>query len=179
MDDCGFGESHDSDSNKFDESSEEEGDGEEEDPHKEWRESVPDYHRETLSVLEEITEASFSLNIIGYTRANGIAQSLIKYLMSGEDLAMEMVKDFETEGEKIIQILADSHSQEYKTFRLKIEEGKERVARAAESMRQLVDNGIDEIEKANKELEGGKRDMEAQYEELNDVIERMLGEIDI
>lgn len=174
-----FSESQGSGSDEFSESSEgEEGEGRE-GPGGLRRGPVPESQLEMSSVLGKLMQAGYPLNIVRFPRANSLVQNLMEYLMGGEELALEMIGDFVAQGEKVIQTLADSHSQEHQAFLSRIEEIKKVVAKKTRGVKQMVENTVGEIEKGRKELEGGKREIEREYERLGDDVERMLGAIAI
>ncbi|RPA93944.1 hypothetical protein L873DRAFT_1837774 [Choiromyces venosus 120613-1] len=134
---------------------------EEEDAHIIWRKSLPGHLKETLSALEQIT------------------RGLVKYLMCSEELAIEMIEDFEARGNKLIQALDDSHTQEYEEFLENLEEAKKAIAAKAEELDQVIRNGLDSIERKEEEWRNSQMDGGGEHQKLDDEIEKMLMDTDV
>jgi hypothetical protein len=116
-----------------------------------WRAALPDYHQETLAVLDRISH------------------HWIHYLMSGEDKAEQVIKDYEAQADKVISFLQQSHRDEYNEFLTRVKAMREKVLQLCnntrEKARMMVPKGLDlaatkrNLKRKHEELEGGIEDM--------------------
>ncbi|KAG0638879.1 hypothetical protein HOY80DRAFT_1016191 [Tuber brumale] len=128
----------------------------EEDAHIIWRKSLPGHLKETLSALEQIT------------------RGLVKYLVCSEELAIEMIENFEAQGTRLVKALDDSHTQEYNEFLENLEEAKKAVAAKAEELDQLIRNGLDSVERKEEDWKNNQMAKKKQHQKLDNAIEEML-----
>ncbi|PWW75206.1 hypothetical protein C7212DRAFT_358494 [Tuber magnatum] len=128
----------------------------EEDAHTAWRKSLPGHLKGTLSALEQIT------------------RGLVKYLVCSEELAVELIEGFEAQGARLIQSLDDSHAQEYEEFLDNLEEARKAVAAKAGELDQVIRNGLDSVERKEKDWENSRMARKKQHQKLDDEVEEML-----
>ncbi|KAI5819524.1 hypothetical protein BZA77DRAFT_376720 [Pyronema omphalodes] len=116
-----------------------------------WRAALPDYHQETLAVLDRISHR------------------WIQYLMSGEEKAGQIMKDYEAQADEVIRFLQKSHRDEYNEFLTRVKAMREKMLQlcnnAREEARMMVPKGLDlgatkrNLKRKHEELEGGIEDM--------------------
>ncbi|KAI5848716.1 hypothetical protein DFP73DRAFT_621171 [Morchella snyderi] len=159
--DTGTSDYEDSDTDDDDDGNHEDEDEESlEDEHQKWRQSVPDYHLESLSVL------------------NQISRGLLRYLMSGEELAMEIVNDFEKKGREIAEQLGASHRCEYEEFLTRVKLGEKKVQMEHAEIMEAVGKGLSEITRRSKVLKDVRTKLSKEYEALDVTISTMMANLE-
>ncbi|KAF8543639.1 hypothetical protein BDD12DRAFT_907174 [Trichophaea hybrida] len=114
-----------------------------------WRSSLPDYHKETLSVLEKITK------------------HWIYYLMSSEERIEQTLKDYETRADEVIALFQETHFDEYCQFLKRLKDSRKKVLGICHETREKVKSMVPE----NLDLGMIERDLKRKNEDLEKGIE--------
>jgi hypothetical protein len=95
-------------------------------------------------------------------------------LMNSEDLALNMIEDFEARGSEIIKTLGSAHKEEHDRFLVKVEKAKEAIAEKTKDMKGIMERAVCEVEKGKEIVAGGQRVAQEEYEQVQKEIDRML-----
>lgn len=94
--------------------------------------------------------------------------------MSGEELAMEVIKDFEKQGNKIVKQLGDSHEREYKEFLSRVELAKEKIQKEHAKIMEDVEDDMAELGKQAATFSGERQKIESNYSALDNKVSRLI-----
>ncbi|KAL7272807.1 hypothetical protein RUND412_004369 [Rhizina undulata] len=111
-----------------------------------WREAVPPEYDETLEVLDKITKG------------------LLNYLRSGEEMAMQVIEDFEVQGNNLIRQLGEKHQQAFNEFKNVIEDGKRIVENDQKSIRRDLQQKAENNRK--RKMADLKKGIESEYSRM-------------
>lgn len=98
--------------------------------------------------------------------------------MSGEELAMEVIKDFEKQGNEIVRQLGESHKKEYESFLIKANIGKEEVQKKHAIIMKAVEHDMAELQGQQLTLADLRTNINDDYSALDDTISRIMARLE-
>lgn len=98
--------------------------------------------------------------------------------MSGEELAMEVIKDFEKQGNEIVRQLGESHKKEYDKFLAKVNIQKEKVHKKHTMVMEAVEHDMIELQEEQLTLAGLRKDINNDYSALDDTISKLIARLE-
>lgn len=129
----------------------------EDEPENHWADDIPDYHRETLGVLDQI------------------AQNWILYLMSSEEKLAAVIKDHKSKSLQVVDKLRDLHALEHEKFQAKLKDAETKYRECC----RITRKEMDEMLKGDggKALERMDDVVEGRYGKIQGVLEDILREL--
>lgn len=98
--------------------------------------------------------------------------------MSSEELAMEVIEDFEKQGNEIIKQLGESHKKEYDNFLVRANIEKEKVHKKHTMTMEAVGHDMIELQEEQLTLAGLRKDMNDDYSTLDDTILKLIARLE-
>lgn len=98
--------------------------------------------------------------------------------MSGEELALEIIKDFEKQGSEIVRQLGESHKKEYGEFLDKVRAGKQKVQREHTRILKTVERDSLKLEKEKATLTNLRTKINYNYSTLDSKISKLMVDLE-
>jgi hypothetical protein len=98
--------------------------------------------------------------------------------MSGEELAMEIINDFEKNGREIAEQLGTSHRREYEEFLTRVKLGEKKVQMEHAKIMEAVGEDFSEITRRSEKLKDVRTKLRKEYEVLDVTISTMMANLE-
>lgn len=98
--------------------------------------------------------------------------------MSGEELATEVIKNFEKQGNEIVRRLEESHKKEYETFLARLNIGKEKVQMKHAVVMEAVGHDMIELQEKQLTLTDLRKNINDDYNVLDHTISKLIAQLE-
>lgn len=98
--------------------------------------------------------------------------------MSGEELAAEVIKDFEKQGNEIVRQLEESHKKEYETFLARLNIGKEKLRMKHAVVMEAVGHEMIELQEKQLTLTDLGKNINDDYSVLDHTISKLIARLE-
>lgn len=91
---------------------------------------------------------------------------------------MEVIKDFENQGNEIVRQLGESHKKEYDKFLVRVNIGKEKVHKKHTMVMEVLGHDMIELQEKQLTLAGLRKDINNDYSALDDTISKLIAQLE-
>lgn len=98
--------------------------------------------------------------------------------MSGEELAWEVIKDFEKQGNEIVNQLGESHEREYEEFLVKVKTAKQRMQKEHGAIIKVVESDIAKLQEEKVALANLRAKTNDTYNNLDGTIATLMAQLE-
>lgn len=98
--------------------------------------------------------------------------------MSSEELATEIIKEFEKQGNEIVEQLEGSHRKEYDTFLARVNAEKDKARMKHAVVMESVGNDMVELREGQLTLADLRRDIDDDYSVLDHTVSKLVARLE-